>query len=63
MWFKWQCYYCWWNSAVNNLDEIQSTVAYGNSNPDVFGTESMIKSKVKSRVEFKENDNCKTAKG
>ena len=50
------------NSAVNNLDEILSTVASGNSNLDVFERVTMIRPNVKSRVEFKENDNWKTAK-
>lgn len=50
-------------SVVNNLHEIQGTVALRNSNPDVFPRASMIlmRPKVKSRVEFKENDNWKTA--
>ena len=49
------------NSVVNNLYQIQHTVAYGKSNPDVFSQVSMIRPKVKSRVEFKENDNWKIA--
>ena len=50
-------------SVVNNLHEIQGTVALRNSNPDVFPRASMIlmRPKAKSRVEFKENDNWKTA--